>query len=42
MKYHSETAYGEGLTAPTYYILSRRENYVWGSAFTYGTTSDYL
>ena len=23
-------AYGEGLTCPTYYILSRRENYVWG------------
>ena len=22
--------YGEALMAPTYYILSRRENYVWG------------
>ena len=29
-------AYGETLTFPTYYILSRRENYVWDLAFTYG------
>ena len=30
--------YGEALMAPTYYILSRRENYVWDIAFTYGGT----
>jgi len=26
----------KALGAPTYYILSRRENYVWGQDFTYG------
>ena len=31
-----EISYGEAPTAPTYYILSRRENYVWGLDFTYG------
>ena len=29
-------ACGEALTCPTYYILSRRENYVWGLSITYG------
>ena len=37
----SNPAYGEALTAPTYYILSRRENYVWGLAITYGKNLIY-